>query len=228
MKRRCFSVERTTGVLRQVDAGVPVGDVCRQVAVSEQTFYRCKKKCDGMVHSEAREIKQLRDENTKLKRLVIGLTRACGGQTETLLLVLLNSETEKQEISCDVHILNYNPLRNLYYDRRKIQHSLDSSSDQRVGYGLCIRSRDGEDSDRRTVFGSVPCDVTDVSNLQITVYRSNLLLVIVENTGDSETALPESGVTGQSEAEFSGTYDVDGADLVDAQRLAEFSGHVLD
>ena len=73
MKRKRFSVEQITGVLQQVEAGVPVCDVCRQVAVSEQTFYRWKKKYGGMLPSEAREMKQLREENTKLKRLVADL-----------------------------------------------------------------------------------------------------------------------------------------------------------
>ena len=74
MKRKRFSVEQITGVLQQVEAGVPVGDVCRQVGVSEQTFYRWKKEYGGMLPSEAREMKQLREENTKLKRLVADLS----------------------------------------------------------------------------------------------------------------------------------------------------------
>ena len=74
MKRKRFSVEQITGVLQQVEAGMPVGDVCRQVGVSEQTFYRWKKEYGGMLPSEAREMKQLRDENTKLKRLVADLS----------------------------------------------------------------------------------------------------------------------------------------------------------
>ena len=53
---------------------VPVGDVCRQAGISEQTFYRWKKTYGGMLPSEARELKQLREENTKLKRLVADLT----------------------------------------------------------------------------------------------------------------------------------------------------------
>ena len=74
MKRKRFSVEQITGVLQQVEAGVPVGDVCRQVGVSEQTFYRWKKEYGGMLPSEAREMKQLREENTKLKSLVADLS----------------------------------------------------------------------------------------------------------------------------------------------------------
>ena len=74
MKKKRFSVEQITAVLQQAEGGVPVGDVCRQVGISEQTFYRWKKEYAGMLPSEARELKQLRDENTKLKRLVADLS----------------------------------------------------------------------------------------------------------------------------------------------------------
>lgn len=74
MKKKRFSVEQITAVLQQVTGGVPVGDVCRQVGISEQTFYRWKKQYSGMLPSEARELKQLRDENNKLKRLVADLS----------------------------------------------------------------------------------------------------------------------------------------------------------
>ena len=74
MKKKRFSVEQITSVLQQVTAGVPVGDVCRQVGIAEQTFYRWKKAYGGMLPSEARELKQLREENTKLKRLVADLS----------------------------------------------------------------------------------------------------------------------------------------------------------
>ena len=67
-------MKQITAVLQQVSGGMPVGDVCRQVGVSEQTFYRWKKEYAGMLPSEARELKQLRDENTKLKRLVADLS----------------------------------------------------------------------------------------------------------------------------------------------------------
>ena len=74
MKKQRFSVEQITSVLQQVARGVPVGDVCRQVGISEQTFYHWKKTYDGMLPSEARELKQLREENTKLKRIVAELS----------------------------------------------------------------------------------------------------------------------------------------------------------
>jgi putative transposase len=74
VKKKRFSVEQITAILKQADGGVAVGDVCRQVGISEQTFYRWKKEYGGMLPSEARELKQLRDENTKLKRLVADLS----------------------------------------------------------------------------------------------------------------------------------------------------------
>jgi putative transposase len=74
VKRKRFSVEQITAVLQQVSSGMPVGDVCRQVGISEQTFYRWKKEYAGMLPSEARELKQLRDENLKLKRFVADLS----------------------------------------------------------------------------------------------------------------------------------------------------------
>ena len=74
MKKKRFSVEQITSVLQQVGSGVPVGDVCRQVGISEQTYYRWKKSYGGMLSSEARELKQLRDENARVKRVVADLT----------------------------------------------------------------------------------------------------------------------------------------------------------
>ena len=74
MKKKRFSVEQITAVLQQAATGVPMGDLCRQVGISEQTFYRWKKVYGNMPPSEARELKQLRDENGKLKRLVADLS----------------------------------------------------------------------------------------------------------------------------------------------------------
>ena len=73
MKKR-FSVERITAVSQQAAQGVPVGDLCRKVGISEQSFYRWKKVYGGLQPSEVRELKQLREEVTKLKRLVADLS----------------------------------------------------------------------------------------------------------------------------------------------------------
>ena len=63
MKRKRFSVEQITAVLKQAESGVPIGDLCRQVGISEQSFYRWRKVYGNLQPSEARELKQLRDEN---------------------------------------------------------------------------------------------------------------------------------------------------------------------
>ena len=74
MKKKRFSIEQITAVLHQAETGIPVQELCRQVGVSEQTFYRWKKVYGHLQPSEARELKQLREENTKLKRVVADLT----------------------------------------------------------------------------------------------------------------------------------------------------------
>ena len=74
MKKKRFSVEQITSVLQQVEGGVPVGEVCRQVGISEQTFYRWKKTYAGLESDQVREFKQLSDENGRLKKLVAELS----------------------------------------------------------------------------------------------------------------------------------------------------------
>jgi len=73
MKKR-FSVEQISAVLKQAEAGIPVVELIRKVGISEQTFYRWKKVYGGLDPSQARELKQLREENSKLKRLVADLS----------------------------------------------------------------------------------------------------------------------------------------------------------
>jgi len=74
MKRSKFSEEQVAYALRRVEAGTPVGDVCRQLGVSEATFYAWKKKYAHLGVSELRRLRQLEDENARLKRLVADLT----------------------------------------------------------------------------------------------------------------------------------------------------------
>ena len=74
MKRKRFTVEQITGILKQAELGAPIAELCRRYGVSEQSYYRWKKIYGGMEPSEARELKQLREENLKLKRLVAELT----------------------------------------------------------------------------------------------------------------------------------------------------------
>lgn len=74
MKKKRFSVEQIVAVLKQHELGMPVADLIRQVGISEQTFYRWKKVYSGMQSDQVRELKQLQDENGKLKRLVAELS----------------------------------------------------------------------------------------------------------------------------------------------------------
>jgi putative transposase len=74
MKRSKFAEEQVAYALRQVEAGTPVPDICRQLGVSEATFYAWEKKYAHLGVSELRRLRQLEDENARLKRLVADLT----------------------------------------------------------------------------------------------------------------------------------------------------------
>jgi len=74
VKKKRFSVEQIVAVLKQADLGMPLADVVRQVGISEQTYYRWKKQYAGMESDQVRELKQLQDENSRLKKLVAELS----------------------------------------------------------------------------------------------------------------------------------------------------------
>ena len=74
MKRKRFSEEQIAFALRQADSGTTIDDICRKMGISEPTFYRWKKVYAGMGVTEIRRLKQLEDENAKLKRVVADLT----------------------------------------------------------------------------------------------------------------------------------------------------------
>ena len=74
MKRSKFSEEQIVYALRQAEAGTPIGDLCRQLGVSDATFYAWKKKYAHLGVSELRRLRQLEDENSRLKRLVANLS----------------------------------------------------------------------------------------------------------------------------------------------------------
>jgi len=74
MKQTRYTEEQITFALRLAEAGTPVVEVIRKLGISEQTFYRWKKKYAGMGVGEVRRLKQLEEENRKLKRLVADLS----------------------------------------------------------------------------------------------------------------------------------------------------------
>ena len=74
MKRKRFSMEQIVAVLKQAEAGVPIAELIRRVGISEQTFYRWKKQYVGLEVDQVRRLKQVEEENARLKRLVADLT----------------------------------------------------------------------------------------------------------------------------------------------------------
>ncbi len=74
MKRRRFNPEQITAILYQAESGIPVKDLCRKHGFAEATFYRWKTQYAGMGTAEVRELKEMREENRRLKRLVADLT----------------------------------------------------------------------------------------------------------------------------------------------------------
>ncbi len=78
MSRKRFSPEKIIGMIREAEVslaqGITVGQVCRQLSISEQTYYRWRKQYGGLKISQVRRMKDIERENTRLKRAVADLT----------------------------------------------------------------------------------------------------------------------------------------------------------
>lgn len=74
MKRKRFSEAQIIKALKEVDAGAQARDVCRRLGVTEQSFYRWRQKYGGLDVSEAKRLRELEAENSRLKRLVADLS----------------------------------------------------------------------------------------------------------------------------------------------------------
>jgi putative transposase len=74
MKRKRFSVEQIVAIVKQAEMGLAVPELVRRVGISEQTFYRWKKQYSHLEVDQVRQLKQLQDENGRLKKLVAELT----------------------------------------------------------------------------------------------------------------------------------------------------------
>jgi putative transposase len=74
MKRSTFSEGQIAYILRQAEEGTAIGEVCRKAGISEATFYVWRKKYAGLMPSEMKRLKQLEEENGKLKKIVADLS----------------------------------------------------------------------------------------------------------------------------------------------------------
>ncbi len=74
MKRSKFTEAQIAFILKQAEEGVPVAEVCRKAGISDATFYGWRKKYAGLMPSEMKRLRQLEEENGKLKKLVADLS----------------------------------------------------------------------------------------------------------------------------------------------------------
>ncbi len=74
MKKTKFTEQQIAFALKQADTGTRVDEVCRKIGISEATFYNWKKKYGGLGMSELRRLRQLEEENYRLKQIVADLT----------------------------------------------------------------------------------------------------------------------------------------------------------
>lgn len=74
MKASKFTDAQKAFILKQGEEGVPISEICRKAGISQATYFNWKKKYAGLLPSEMRRLKQLEDENGRLKKIVADLT----------------------------------------------------------------------------------------------------------------------------------------------------------
>jgi putative transposase len=84
MRPSKFTDDQIVQAIRQVKTGTPAVQVCRKLGITETTFYRWRKKYNGVGASGSREVRALRDENQKLKQIVTNLLLDTQGSTDFL------------------------------------------------------------------------------------------------------------------------------------------------
>ena len=106
MKRKRFSVEQIVAVVKQAELGMPVAEIVRQVGIFEQTFYRWKKQYAGLQSDQVRELKQLQDENVRLKKLVAELS------LDKAILQDINAKSGQASAEASYSGIHHGPLCN--------------------------------------------------------------------------------------------------------------------
>ena len=91
MKTSKFTEEQVAYALRLSESGTPVADVCRQMSISEATFYVWRKKYADLGVAELRQLRQLTEENARLKRIVADW--AAAGSVDTVMVSALRSSS---------------------------------------------------------------------------------------------------------------------------------------
>ncbi len=71
MKKSNYTEEQIAFALKQAELGTPISEVCRKLGIAEQTFYRWKSKYGGMLPSDMKRLRQLEEENAKLKKKLV-------------------------------------------------------------------------------------------------------------------------------------------------------------
>jgi putative transposase len=110
MKRSRFSEEQIIGILKEHQAGLSAGDLCRRHGISDATFYKWRSKYGGMEVSDARKLKALENENRKLKKLLAETMLDAATLKEMLGKKLLTPRARRTAVSWAIKERNYSSV----------------------------------------------------------------------------------------------------------------------
>ena len=100
MRRSRFSVEQIVAVLKQAELGMAVPELIRRIGISEQTFYRCKKQYGSLQPDQAHELKQLQEDNARLKKLVAEACIEVHHATTQVAAMIEGAKTRLEDLQC--------------------------------------------------------------------------------------------------------------------------------